>query len=42
VHNVLSSYASDENPNEYTEAYVQLNDFIDASLDAYKVLLITT
>lgn len=37
VQTVLSSYASDENPDEYTDAYTQLKNFIDTSLDAYKV-----
>ncbi|CAL8141321.1 unnamed protein product [Orchesella dallaii] len=36
VHTVLSSYANDENPDEYTDAYNQLKNFIDTSLDAYK------
>lgn len=36
VQTVLSSYASDENPDEYTDAYTQLKNFIDTSLDAYK------
>lgn len=37
VQTVLSSYANDENPDEYTDAYNQLKNFIDTSLDAYKV-----
>jgi len=37
VHTVLSSYANDENPDEYTDAYNQLKNFIDTSLDSYKV-----
>ena len=37
VQSVLSSYASDENPDEYSFAYSQLKTFIDTSLDAYKV-----
>ncbi len=37
VQSVLSSYASDENPDEYSSSYSQLKTFIDSSLDAYKV-----
>lgn len=37
VQSVLSSYANDENPDEYSYAYNQLKNFIDSSLDAYKV-----
>jgi len=37
VQSVLSSYASDENPDEYTDAYIQLKNFIETSLDIYKV-----
>ncbi|CAG7836956.1 unnamed protein product [Allacma fusca] len=36
VQSVLLSYASDENPDEYTDAYSQLKTFIDSSLDSYK------
>ena len=37
VQSVLSLYASDENPDEYSDAYSQLKNFVDYSLDAYKV-----
>jgi hypothetical protein len=37
VQSVLSSYKSDENPDEYSYAYNQLKGFINTSLDAYKV-----
>jgi len=38
VQSALSSYASDENPDEYSSAYYQLKGFINTSLDAYKVI----
>uniref|UniRef100_A0A161MGM2 Transcription initiation factor tfiid subunit 5 n=1 Tax=Triatoma infestans TaxID=30076 RepID=A0A161MGM2_TRIIF len=36
VSNVLSTYKSEGNPDQYEEAYMDLKKFVDGSLDVYK------